>query len=229
MNKPQILYLEDDTDLGEITADLLSRKGFSVKWLNNGAEGLEAINNQEFDLIVADIMMPKLDGYAFLKQIRESGSAIPFILLSARVLTEDVLHGFSIGADDYIRKPFNLEELIARINRLLKVPSAAPIQNEKKIIAIGSYQYNPASYKLTHNQHSVSLSPRSGEILYRLATNKDHFLPRKETLLELWDDDNFFSGRSLDVFISKLRRNLSEDPRIRIINIRATGYRLIIE
>ncbi|KMQ62797.1 hypothetical protein ACM40_05160 [Chryseobacterium sp. BLS98] len=227
MNKPQILYLEDDTDLGEITADLLSRKGFSVKWLNNGTEGLEAMNNQEFDLIVADIMMPKLDGYTFLKQIRERGNSIPFILLSARVLTEDVLHGFSIGADDYIRKPFNLEELIARINRLLKVPAA--IQNEKKIIAIGNYQYNHASYKLIHNECSVSLSPRSGEILYRLATHKDHFLPRKETLLELWGDDNFFTGRSLDVFISKLRRNLSGDPRISIINIRAIGYRLIIE
>ncbi|NIF04720.1 response regulator transcription factor [Chryseobacterium sp. Tr-659] len=229
MNKPQILYLEDDPDLGEVTTDLLSRKGFTVKWVNDGAEGLEAIANHEFDLILADIMMPKLDGYTFLKQIREKGNPIPFILLSARVLTEDVLHGFSIGADDYMRKPFNLEELTARINRLLKKPSAVSIQTEKKIITVGIYEYNPTTYKLSNKGESVSLSPRSGEVLYRLATNKDNFLPRKETLLELWGDDNFFNGRSLDVFISKLRKTLSEDSRISIINIRATGYRLIID
>ncbi|ASW73211.1 hypothetical protein IQ37_08990 [Chryseobacterium piperi] len=226
MNKPRILYLEDDPDLGEITTDMLTRMNFSIKWVNNGTEGLEAIMNEKFDIIIADIMMPQLDGYSFLKQIRDMDNHTPLILISARVLTEDVLKGFSLGADDYMRKPFSIEELSARIHRILK-----RFFSEKKStnnISVGSYEYNHSTYKLTYKNKEVMLSPRSGEILYRLATNKDGFLPRKETLLELWGDDHFFNGRSLDVFISKLRKYLSEDPRISIINIRATGYRLIV-
>nr|WP_315035347.1 response regulator transcription factor [uncultured Chryseobacterium sp.] len=226
--KIKILYLEDDPLLGEVTADMLTRKHFSVKWATNGIDGLEAIKNENFDIVVADIMMPKLDGYTFLKTLREQGNKIPLILLSARVLTEDVLKGFEIGADDYIRKPFSIEELIARIHRLVKNTSA-PAANPEKIISIGDYTYNPDSYKLSYKEKDISLSPRSAEILYRLATHKDGILSRKETLLELWGDDSFFNGRSLDVFISKLRKQLSEDPRISIINIRATGYRLIID
>lgn len=230
MNKYRLLYLEDDPDLGEITVDMLSREGFIVKWATNGAQGLEIVNDESFDIIVADIMMPKLDGYTFLKTLRDSGNNIPLILLSARVLTEDVLKGFSIGADDYVKKPFSIEELIARINRILKNSSTASSSlNEKKTISIGQYEYNPNTYKLTYKEESLSLSPRAGEILHRLATNEDNILPRKETLIDLWGDDNFFNGRSLDVFISKLRKQLSLDPRINIINIRATGYRLIIE
>jgi len=226
MNKPRILYLEDDPDLGEITTDMLIRMNFSIMWVNNGTEGLEAIMKENFDIIIADIMMPQLDGYSFLKQIRDMNNHTPLILISARVLTEDVLKGFSLGADDYMRKPFSIEELSARIHRILKCSS--PKTNSSNNIIIGSYEYNHSTYKLTYKDKEIMLSPRSGEILYRLATSKDSFLPRKETLLELWGDDHFFNGRSLDVFISKLRKYLSEDPRISIINIRATGYRLIV-
>ena len=229
MSKPRILYLEDDPDLGEITSILLRKKGFEVQWILDGAEGLEALRDQSFDLIVADIMMPKLDGYSLLKQIRKDGNDIPLILLSARVLTEDVLQGFSMGADDYIRKPFSVEELTARINRFLKKNFRTAGEYKKKSIIIGDYEYDPENYKLIHEKRVLTLSPRSGEILYRLATNENRTLPRKETLIELWGDDSFFNGRSLDVFISKLRRHLSEDPHISIINIRAQGYRLIID
>ncbi|BFM44298.1 response regulator transcription factor [Flavobacterium sp. CFS9] len=229
MSKPKILYLEDDSDLGEITSMLLEKKGFEVEWILDGAEGLEVLKGQSFDLIVADIMMPKLDGYSLLKQIREDGNTIPLILLSARVLTEDVLQGFSLGADDYIRKPFSAEELTARINRLLTRGGTAIDERKKKNVIIGDYEYDPESYKLIHKKRVIVLSPRSGEILYRLATGENRTLPRKETLIELWGDDSFFNGRSLDVFISKLRKNLSEDPKISIINIRAQGYRLIID
>jgi len=225
-NNTKILYLEDDPLLGEITKDMLTRNDFSVRWVDNGAEGLELMDTEDFDIIVADIMMPKLDGYTFLKILRDRGNHIPLILLSARILTEDILKGFAIGADDYIRKPFSIEELVARINRLLK--NLPIISTPEKIVAIGNYKYNPDTYTLTHKENAFALSPRSGEILYRLATSKDGILLRKETLLALWGDDNFFNGRSLDVFISKLRKQLSEDPRISIINIRATGYRLII-
>ncbi|ASK29795.1 DNA-binding response regulator [Chryseobacterium sp. T16E-39] len=228
-NKIKLLYLEDDALLGEVTTDMLTRDGFAVKWVTNGVEGLEITNDESFDIVVADIMMPKLDGYTFLKTLRDSGNDIPIILLSARVLTEDVLKGFEIGADDYIRKPFSIEELIARIHRILRNSSTASSGlNEKNTISIGEYEYSPHSYKLKHKEESFNLSPRAGEILYLLATSKDNLLPRKETLINLWGDDNFFNGRSLDVFISKLRKQLSRDPRISIINIRATGYRLVI-
>ncbi|MCC9019178.1 response regulator transcription factor [Flavobacterium lipolyticum] len=229
MSKPKILYLEDDFDLGEITSILLEKKGFEVIWVVDGVDGLEVLKEQSFDLVVADIMMPKLDGYSLLKQIREDGNTIPLILLSARVLTEDVLQGFSLGADDYIRKPFSVEELTARIKRLLIRNFPAVDEHKKKSIVIGDYEYDPESYKLIHKKRMITLSPRSGEILYRLVTSENRMLPRKETLIELWGDDSFFNGRSLDVFISKLRKNLSEDSKISIINIRAQGYRLIID
>ncbi|KMQ65121.1 hypothetical protein ACM46_13110 [Chryseobacterium angstadtii] len=225
-NKIRVLYLEDDADLGEITRDILEREGFTVKWVNNGEEGLEAVKDYLFDIIIADIMMPKLDGYTFLKTIREQGNNIPLILLSARVLTEDVLKGFSIGADDYIRKPFNIDELVARMNRLLKSITIPAVS--VKTIKIGDYEYNPYTLKLRYKEEFSSLSPKAGEILHRLATGENGMLLRDKTLIDLWGDDNFFNGRSLDVFISKLRKLLSKDPRINILNIRAVGYRLII-
>lgn len=222
--KAKILYLEDDADLGEITADMFTREGYLVDWVKNGNDGLQLLENGNFDIAVADIMMPQMDGYSFLKIIREKENKIPFIFLSARVLTEDILKGFDIGADDYIRKPFSLDELIARINRLLK---NIPKDEVKTELSIGSYTYHPPTYQLSYHGEKIALSPRSGEILHRFMTSKDGILPRKETLIDLWGDDNFFNGRSLDVFISKLRKQLSQDPNIKIINIRSTGYRLI--
>ncbi|WP_291287077.1 response regulator transcription factor [Flavobacterium sp.] len=223
--KPKILYLEDDPNLGEITTDMLSRAGFKVQWVTNGEEGLEALNHQIFDIAVADIMMPKLDGYTFIKTLREKGNQMPIILLSARVLTEDVLKGFEIGADDYVRKPFSIEELIARVNRLLKDKSSQANENN---FQLGDYKYNHHNYELNYNGESIYLSSRSGQILYQFLTNKDGILSRKEVLLDLWGDDSFFNGRSLDVFISKLRRHLAADSRISIINMRGIGYRLIV-
>lgn len=226
MNNTRILYLEDDLDLGETTADFLTREGFLVEWKQNGTEGLQALEDGIFDIVVADIMMPQLDGYTFLKTIRESGNQIPLIYLSARVLTEDILKGFSIGADDYMRKPFNLEELIARINRLLKNKTLP--KNIKSEVNIGAYIYNPDTYQLNFKGNESTLSPRLGEILHRLITSEDRILHRQKTLIDLWGDDNFFNGRSLDVFIYKLRKHLSEDPNIKIINIRGVGYRLVL-
>ncbi|HFK5529345.1 TPA: response regulator transcription factor [Elizabethkingia anophelis] len=226
-NRARILYLEDDTDLGELTCEFLEREGFIVKWVNNGEEGLLAIQNQDFDIVIADIMMPKLDGYSFLKVIREQGNTIPLILLSARVLTEDVLKGFSIGADDYMRKPFSIEELVARVNRLLKNVKVTAV-SAIKTVKIGDYEYNPYTLKLKYEDEYFNLSQKSGEILHRLATGENGMLFRDKTLIDLWGDDNFFNGRSLDVFISKLRKLLSKDPRINILNVRSVGYRLII-
>jgi len=225
--KPHILYLEDDTNLGLITSDVLKRNGFNVTWVTDGEQGLERMEKNVFDIGIVDIMMPLLDGYTFIKKLREQKNMMPIVLLSARVLTEDVLKGFEIGADDYMRKPFSIEELIARVNRLLKKP--APLEENLTKFRIGMYEYYYDVYKLAYKNKPVTLSPRSGEILYRLINNKDNILPRSQTLIDLWGDDNFFTGRSLDVFISKLRTHLSEDPSIKIINIRGSGYRLMID
>ncbi|HUH34603.1 MAG TPA: response regulator transcription factor [Moheibacter sp.] len=227
MYKARILYLEDDLDLGETTLDMFLREGYFVKWVKGGLDGLKAIEDDVFDIVVADIMMPQLDGYSFLQTIREKGQQIPLIYLSARVLTEDIIKGFSIGADDYIRKPFSFDELVVRIERLLK--NNIPHQSsEKETFSIGLYTFRRDTFELSWEVGKVILSPRLGEILFRFITSHDNILLRKKTLLDLWGDDSFFNGRSLDVFISKLRKQLSGDPNIKIITIRGVGYKLVV-
>ena len=228
MLKHRILYLEDDEALGALTAGVLRREGFEVTWAKDGEEGLALFNSHPPDLCIVDIMLPKLDGYSLVTAIRKTGHVAPVIFLSARVLTEDVLKGFEIGADDYMRKPCNIEELIARMHRLLKKDGKPVVQAPQQRLTVGQYEYTPGTFELRHGDATVYLSPRAGELLSRMATATDRLLPRKETLIDLWGDDTFFNGRSLDVFISKLRKQLAADDRIRIVNIRGQGYKLVI-
>lgn len=221
--KPNVLYLEDDENLGRVTADILSKKGFEVYHVINGNEGMKLIRQAGFDICIADVMLPGLDGFTLTKLIRQTNHSIPIILLSAKVLTEDVLMGFDVGADDYMRKPFNIEELISRMNRLLKR------NNGINGYRVGLFHFNPSSFELKIKEKTILLSPRASELLFRMVTNDNNILHRQETLVELWGENNFYNGRSLDVFISKLRKHLSADESIRIINIRAQGYRLIFK
>lgn len=218
----KILYLEDDPHLGEITASVLQKESFEVDWVNDGKQGLKKLSSDHYDLCIVDIMLPKLDGYSFVQALREKDQVLPVIFLSARVMTEDVLKGFEVGGSDYMRKPFSIEELIARIKRLLYQKIVLT-----ETLVIGKYTYNVKTLELSIDSKIVQLSDRLGEILKRLLTSNNYILDRKKTLMELWGDDSFFNGRSLDVFISKLRKLLSEDERIRIINIRGKGYRLL--
>lgn len=227
MPKYRVLYLEDDETLGALTTDMLGQAGFLVEWLRNGEAGLQRVRAMRFDICVVDIMMPKLDGYSFVKALRSADSVLPVIFLSARVLTDDILKGFEIGGDDYIRKPFSVEELIVRMRRLLSRGERR--EPEPKVISLGRYRFHHNLLELRLEGDVVQLSPRSAELLYRMATSRDRILPKRETLLELWGDDSFFNGRSMDVFISKLRKQLSGDPAVRIINIRSIGYKLIID
>jgi len=227
MSKQHVLYLEDDSHIGELTTEMLQKAGFIVVWANDGKEGLNKFKEQQFDICIIDIMMPKLDGYTLVKTIRATNIFIPIIFLSARVLTEDIIKGFEIGGDDYVRKPFSVEELIVRMKRLLNKNSIESY--EAKIVNIGKYILNFERLELKIGDQITELSPRAGELLYRMATAKNRILSRRETLLDLWGDDNFFNSRSLDVFISKIRKCLSADGSIKIINIRAMGYKLIIE
>lgn len=225
--KISVLYLEDDQDLGEVASLALRAEGLQVIWEKDGKDGLVKFKAHRFDACIIDIMLPGMDGYSLVKAIRALNATIPIIFLSARVLTEDVIKGFKTGGDDYMRKPFSVEELVARIQRL--VQKAAVTAAGRRAVHIGQYSYNPESNELITGDKSVYLSPRAGELLYRLATNEGRTLKRAETLIELWGDDTFFNGRSLDVFISKIRRYLADDPRIRVINIRGYGYRLAID
>lgn len=221
----KILYLEDDPHLGEITASVLQKESFEVDWVRDGKQALKKIHTEHYDICIVDIMLPKLDGYSFVQALREKNQTMPVIFLSARVMTADVLKGFEIGGNDYMRKPFSVEELIVRIKRLLY--HQIVLTEKSDILVIGKYTFNIKTMELIIDSNRIQLTDRLGEILKRLLTSNNYILDRKKTLLELWGDDSFFNGRSLDVFISRLRKLLSKDERIRIINIRGKGYRLL--
>lgn len=219
-----VLYLEDDEALGDVTASMLERANFTVTWAKNGNEGLNAFLLNKYDVCIIDIMMPGLDGYSLIQSIRKNNSTVPIIILSARILTEDVVKGFDIGADDYMRKPFSVDELIARIKKRIQNNNTVNIPTT---IKVGKYIYNPATMELKFDDSAVILSPRAAQILFRLLTNESNILLKRDILIELWGDDNFFTGRSLDVFITKLRKQFLKDENIRIVNIRGKGYQLI--
>jgi DNA-binding response OmpR family regulator len=221
-----ILYLEDEESLGSITYDMLIKNGFSVLWITNGADGLAAFNKQSFELCIVDIMMPGLDGYSFVKNVRLKDEKIPIIFLSARILAEDVVKGFALGGNDYLKKPFSVEELIARMNALLK--RKAQEQTDEQVFTIGEYTFNYTQMELSIKGKKMQLSDRTNELLYRLTKHKNNVLNRRQTLIDLWGDDHFFNARSMDVFITKIRKYLSEDANVSIVNVRGIGYKLLV-
>lgn len=227
MHELKVLYLEDEHSLGKITSDVLSKSGFSVDWIQDGATGLSKFRSHAYDICVVDIMMPGLDGYAFVKEIRKLNEAVPVIFLTARSLTEDVIKGFETGGNDYLKKPFSIEELVVRMNALLKRVRIAP-EEQPTVLTIGQYTLKYESMELIHAERSVVLTHRENELLYRLILHKNHVLDRQKVLLELWGDDTFFNARSMDVFITKLRKYVAADENISIVNIRGIGYKLIL-
>lgn len=222
-----VLLVEDESALGMIVRDTLEVRGFSVLYANDGTEGLTLFHKYQPDIVVADIMMPRMDGFTLAEHIRTNNPNIPIMFLTARSQTADVVRGFELGGNDYLKKPFSLDELIARINALLR-PKALLSPVSSALLRIGHYEFDASRQKLTLNDQSVLLSHREAELLRRLHEQRNQVLQRSAILLELWGDDSFFNGRSLDVFITKLRRYLREDPQIQIINIRGIGYKLIV-
>lgn len=221
-----VLFIEDEPALGMIVKDSLVYRGFDVLYAANGAEGLEQFRLHQPDIVVADIMMPDMDGFTMAEQIRRDDPHTPIMFLTARSQTADVVRGFELGGNDYLKKPFSLDELVARINALLRV--GASRANVGGTLKIGRYLFDPAKQKLSVDDREVTLSHREAELLRRLYQQRNEVLGRSEVLTELWGDDSFFNGRSLDVFITKLRRYLREDPKIQIINIRGRGYKLVL-
>ncbi|MCZ8090761.1 MAG: response regulator transcription factor [Flavobacterium sp.] len=225
MESIAILYVEDELSLGKITNDTLKKNGFNVIWAKDGKEALEIILKSKIDIAVIDIMMPKLDGFNLVIEIRKTNNLLPILFLTARVLTEDVIKGFEIGGNDYMKKPFSIEELIIRIKELVK---RNKISNPLNTYLIGKYTFNYVRMEITLQDQKISLTHRENEIIKRLYLRANEIVSRTEILIDLWGDDSYYNGRSLDVFITKIRKYFSEDQSIAIKNIRGVGYKLIV-
>ncbi|SUI97298.1 Mycobacterial persistence regulator A [Sphingobacterium spiritivorum] len=221
-----ILYVEDEAGLAMILSDTLTSHGFAVTHCDNGGEAFSSFQEQKYDLLLIDVMMPVMDGFELAKKVRGMDTDVPIIFLTARTQTEDVVAGFHLGANDYIKKPFKIEELIVRIEALFKYYNRA--QSVPKL-QIGNYVLDHVKHLLTFEDMEEKLSFRESELLRRLFENKDKVVPREEIIKAYWSQDKYFTGRSLDVFISRMRKYLIKDERIKIINIRGIGYMLTID
>lgn len=227
MERIKILLVEDEPTLAMIIKETLDGDEFEILLAADGEEGLARYTETKPDIIVSDIMMPKMDGFTMIRQIRKTDSLTPVLFLSARSAAGDVVEGFELGGNDYLKKPFGLAELIVRIKALLGKVSIR--KEETSCFLVGQYTFDSITQTLLYCGEKQLLSNRESEILKRLCENKDHVLPSKDLLLDLWGDDSFFNSRSLHVFITKLRHRLSEDKTIRILNVRGIGYKLITD
>jgi DNA-binding response OmpR family regulator len=220
-----ILLAEDEVTLSQVLADSLKRKGFSVEIAENGLEAIKLAQSMHFDLFILDVMMPKLSGWDVAEEIRKTDKNTPILFLTAKTEKEDVIKGYGLGGNDYLRKPFHFEELLFRINELLTRKTEA---KTKETLSIGLYLFNPTRQELTFNNKTENLTHKESQLLIELITCKGTVLDRKRVLLELWGDDDFFSVRSMDAYISRLRKKLKNDPNVSILNIRGFGYKLVV-
>ncbi|MBD2700574.1 response regulator transcription factor [Spirosoma sp. BT702] len=223
-----VLLIEDEVALGMIVKDSLEVRGFTVRYAADGDVALADFRQERPDIVVADVMMPNMDGFSVAQQIRQTDPDVPILFLTARSQTADVVRGFELGGNDYLKKPFSLDELIVRINALLRRNVAVGPAATSDSVRIGRYQFDAPKQKLSFNGQDTLLSHREAELLRHLYEQRNQVLERNAVLIELWGDDSFFNGRSLDVFITKLRRHLRDDPQIQIINVRGIGYKLIV-
>lgn len=228
----KILLVEDDPNLGMLLQDYLQLKGkFNIVLCVDGEEGLRAFNKQNFDLCILDVMMPKKDGFALGKEIRKINENVPIIFATAKAMMEDKASAYELGGDDYITKPFRIEELLLRINALLKRVSSkdnkpeGPLQSQ---FQIGEYAFDFTTQMIQFKGQQQKLSTKEAELLQLLCLKQNAVLTREEALLSIWHDDNYFNGRSMDVFLSKLRKYLREDPKVEILNVHGKGYKLLV-
>ena len=226
MKKYRVLYAEDDETLAFLTKDNLEST-YDVTHCNNGELALSAFQNAEFDICILDIMMPKLDGFDLAKAIRSKNSDIPILFLSAKTLKEDRIKGLKIGADDYLIKPFSIEELLLKIEIFLKRSQKNSINTT--FYTIGSFQFDAANYLLFKTDQRISLTQREAQLLQFFLENKNIILKRETILKSLWGNDDYFSGRSLDVFISRLRKILVSEPSVTIENQHGVGFRFLLD
>ncbi len=229
----RILLVEDDQNFGDVLRSYLEMHDYDVTLATDGEAGLDSYNKGEFDLCIFDVMMPKKDGFSLAKEIREKDTEMPIIFLTAKTMKEDVLKGFKIGADDYISKPFNSEELLYRIQAILKRSQAkADPREEIREFEIGKYHFNYPLRILTFRgddkNEKEKLSPKEAQLLRMFCMYINDVLPRSEALTKIWGEDNYFTARSMDVFVTKLRKYLKKDAQIEIVNIHGNGFQLLV-
>ncbi len=234
MEKIKVLLVEDEQSLAMIMKDTMEPTGMSVTLAADGEEGLRAFFADKPDVLVTDVMMLRMDGFEMVRRIREQDKLTPVLFLTARSSVNDVVNGFKMGGDDYLKKPFSLQEFMARVSRLAerqqlyRQSSSSEPEDDDHWTGIGTYRLNSVTQQLAWQEHVEELSHREAELLRMLAEHVNDVVESHDILLALWGDDTLFNGRSLQVFITKLRHRLEHDPQLRIVNVRGIGYKLII-
>jgi two-component system OmpR family response regulator len=227
MNKIRILLAEDDNNLGTLLRNYLNAKNYDTELFINGTLALEAYLSRKFDFCILDVMMPEMDGLTLAKEIRAKNPEIPIIFLTAKNQKEDILEGFKTGADDYITKPFSIEELLYRIEAILRRSVTPVTQKKEGPYTIGSYSFDPLKQLLVFEEQTRKLTTKESELLELLCRYGNEILERNFALKTIWIDDNYFNARSMDVYITRLRKYFRKDPSIKILNIHGRGYKLI--
>lgn len=226
--KIKVLLVEDDPNLGLLLSEYINAKGYECTLRVNGQEGYDTFVKDDFDFLIFDVMMPIKDGFTLAKEVRGIDKEIPILFLTAKSLKEDTLKGFNVGADDYMTKPFSMEELLARMNAILRrMPSQE--EDESGHYKIGKFDFDYNQQILSHGDESNKLTTKENELLKLLCKNKNGVLERNDALKAVWGDDNYFNGRSMDVYIAKLRKHLKADNSIEIINVHGKGFKLLAE
>ena len=228
-NKLKILLVEDDPNFGSILKSYLELAEYDVVLKKDGKQGLACFKNSRFDLCILDIMMPEMDGFTLAAEIKKLNDRVPLIFLTAKTLKEDVIEGFKIGADDFLTKPFDSEVLLYKISAILKRKMPGDEQEEgAEEFSIGDYTFNSRLRKLAIGNTTYTLSPKEAGLLSMFCQARDGILSRSDALLKIWGADNYFTARSMDVFIARLRKYLKDDPSVEIINIHGNGFRLVV-
>lgn len=226
--KRKILLAEDDRNFGAVLKDFLELNEYKVTLCEDGNAALAAFNTKTFDICILDVMMPGKDGFTLAKEIQESNKKIPYIFLTAKSLKDDMLHGFKLGADDYLTKPFDSEVLLAKITAIINRKESLLVdENEPDEFQIGKYNFDYKLRELSHNGSKNLLSPKESDLLKLLAMKKNDVLDRDYALRRIWKESNYFTTRSMDVYVAKIRKYLKEDPALEIVNIHGKGFRLI--
>lgn len=222
------MLVEDDFNFGSVLKAYLEMNDFSVSWVVDGKNAIKEFSDGDFDICVLDVMLPNVDGFTIAIDIRELSPIVPFIFVTAKTLKEDILKGYSMGADDYITKPFDSEVLICKINAILSRSGNQVAEEQEEEYQIGKYSFNPIIREIKVEGFTQKLSPKESELLKLLFQHKNNILPRELALRSIWGEDSYFTTRSMDVYITKLRKYLKKDSNIEIINIHGNGFRMLI-
>ncbi len=227
MDKQKILLVEDDQNLGQILKEYLEIKGYETELCRDGDEGFTAFDKGGFDLCILDIMLPKKDGFSLAKEIKVADKNTPIIFLTAKSMKQDTIEGFKIGADDYMTKPFSMEELLMRIKAILRRSDKNNNKREKQVFQFGDFTFDYDFHQLKSKKGEIKLTSKEAELLKLLCINLNQTLDRSTALKIIWQDDSYFNARSMDVYITKLRKYLKEDEKLEILTVRGTGFKLV--